>query len=236
MRDDIPKRKDTKLTEKEYKETDKQSRNTKMKKDQQAVINQPTFNSSEEGKFTPHKSNKQIQIDQRALENFKETCMEPIMMQDAKLDRKENKTDIYEQMIKQEPQKVNNTNKEPNKTTHLLCESKTKNIERIIQKEYERYRTIIVQNKTQKYKSEKVTSKLKAVEVSEIKNCIEMFKEQVEMNDKSDQNSSIMSGSDDMSLCCDGSQIYWIFLAVSWLPVFCLLSWLFSFLPIALCI
>merc|ERR1719312_2395655 len=143
---------------------------------------------------------------------------------------------MNDQMIIQETQKVDKTNKEPNKTSHLLIESKSKNIERIIQKEYDRYRTIIVQNKTQKYKSEKVESKLKAVEVFEIKNGIETYKEQVEKNDKSDQNRSIVSGSDDMSLCCDDSQIYWIFLAVSWLPVFCLLSWLFSFLQIALCI
>jgi len=233
MQDDIKKRNDTKLTEKE---TNKQSRNTKMKKDQQALINKPTFNSSEEGKFTPHKSNKQIQIDQRALENFKETCMEPKRMHDARLDRIENKIDMEEQIIIQETQKVNNTNKEPNKTSHLLIKSKTKNIERIIQKEYDRYRKIIVQNKTPKHEYEKVTSKLKAVEVFEIKNGIEMYKEQVEKNFKSDQNKSIVSGSDDMSLCCDDSQIYWIFLAVSWLPVFCLLSWLFSFLQIALCI
>jgi len=242
MKDEIKKRNERKLTKRENKNTKKQSRNTKIKEeenDQHPVTIKQSVNHSQKGKFTPlkneePKSNKQIQIEQSPT--LKKICMDPIKMHDTKVDCADKKM-IKDKQISgniQETHKLCNTYKDPNKKT--MDEPKIKDIGRIIQKEYDKYRKIILQKKVKEYKSEEVTAKLKSIEIYEIKSDIERYKVPIEKKEENGLNSSNMSGSDDVSLAFDDSPLYWIFLAVSWLPAFCLLSWVFSLSQIVLCI
>jgi len=97
--------------------------------------------------------------------------------------------------------------------------------DRRIRKEYDKYRIFIVEKKTPFIEFEEVAAKLQNIETCEIRRDSEILTDEIDLirkNGRNEINSPNMPGED-----CEDSQLYWIFLVVSWLPLLCLISWVF---------